>query len=141
MSLTPPTFFNGLRNIVNQPIVPFVPSVFCKRSLLRHLFFLNLSISSTDTLIGLKNSSSISFLIPVSLYLNSLFFNSLKCFSGSKRLFLTSRILFSYYCRSIPSQYVFFYSFVVSNDPCLYIIKIIFRRFLKKNYSNSIRTV
>ena len=77
-------------------------------------FCSNLSISPIDTLIRLKNSSSISFLNLISLSLNCLFFKSLIFLSNSKRLCLSFRILFHFeHCLSIPYQYVRFYSLVL----------------------------
>lgn len=86
--LTLPTVFYRPRYIVAQPIVPST------RSLLRHFFSSNLFISIIDILVGLRNSSSISFLIFIPLSFNYLYFNSLKSFSYSKILFFVFRILF-----------------------------------------------
>ena len=82
------TVFYRPRYIVAQPIVPST------RSLLRHFFSSNLFISIIDILVGLRNSSSISFLIFIPLSFNYLYFNSLKSFSYSKILFFVFRILF-----------------------------------------------
>ena len=74
----------------------------------------NLSMSSIDTLIILKSSSSISFLNLISLSLNCLFFKSLISLTNSKKLCLSFRILFHFVqCLSIPYQYVHFYSLVL----------------------------
>ena len=69
-------------------------------------------------IIGLKNRSSISFLIFNSLSFNSLSFNSIKSFSNSKRLFLPLKIGSFACCLSIFSQYFQFYNL---DFPSLYI--------------------
>ena len=101
-------------------------------------FSLNLSISSIDKVIGLKNRSSIPFLIFISLSLSSLSFNSLNSFS--------LEFCFFVYRLSISSAYVHFYSFDDSNNSSLYIVKkerlnifekkhiITFRKSVKKYY-------
>ena len=87
--------------IVNQPYQVF---------LIGFIFFIffssNLSLSSIDTIIGLKNSSSISLLNFISLSLNSPSFDSITSFTNSKRLFFTFINWFFYillfkYCLSI----------------------------------------
>ena len=57
-------------------------------------FFSVLSISSIETIIGFKNSSSISLLFFTSLSFNSISFNSVKYFSYSERLLLTFKNFF-----------------------------------------------
>ena len=77
-------FFDGLRNTVNLPIVP---NIFCKQFLLHHLFLVKLIhvIYRHNNLF--KNTSSISFLIFISLSFNFLKpLNSLKSFSNYKGL-------------------------------------------------------
>lgn len=105
--------------------------VFFANGLYFIFFFSNLSISSIDTLISLKNCSSFSFPIFISLAFNSLSFNSFKFFSNSKKLFFIFRIR-SYsilyfclfiYCLNILSPYVRFCSFVVSSDSSFYILR------------------
>ena len=97
ISLTPSTICYGLRNIIKWPIVSIVSKMF----LANVLFFIisfssNLSISSVDTLIGLKSSSFISFLMFTSS--DTLTFNSSEYFSNSQRLSLAFKILlFLYY--------------------------------------------
>lgn len=90
LSLTPPTLFYGLLNIVNQPIIP---NVFFSILFFIIFFGSNLFISYIDTIISLKISSSILLLRFSSLFFNSLSFNSLKTFSNFKRLFSILRIL------------------------------------------------
>ena len=84
-------FSFGLRNIINQPL----PSAFNRTFLLFLISFCSsLSISSIGTIIGLKNSSSISLLFFSSLSFNSPSFNLTKSFYDSKRLFFIFKNLF-----------------------------------------------
>ena len=85
-------------------------------------FSLNLSISSVDTIISLKNSPSITFSFFTFLSFNSLSFNSIKSFSNSKRLFLSLKIGSFAYCLGILSQYFPFYNL---SFPSLYINKML----------------
>ena len=57
-------------------------------------FSTNISVSAVDTIIGLKNTSSNSLLIFISLSLSSLCLNSSKSFSISKSYYLRLRLCF-----------------------------------------------
>ena len=87
----------------------------------------NLSISSLDTIIGILNSFSISFLIFSFLSFNSIPFNSVKSFSNSKDYFLVLKIDYFAYFLSIFSQYFRYYSLGFSS----YIFTKLFWNFLK----------
>ena len=88
-------------------------------------FCSNLSISSIDTIVGLKNSSSISLLI-----FTSLPFNLIKSFSNSKRVFFTFKFgVFLAYFLSIFSQYFCLYSL---GFPSLYVHKNFLKDFWKE---------
>ena len=105
-------FSFGLRNIINQPL----PSAFNRTFLLFLISFCSsLSISSIGTIIGLKNSSSISLLFFSSLSFNSPSFNLTKSFYNSK-------ICFFAHCLSILSQYFRFYKLYVLSFPSLYVL-------------------
>ena len=112
---------------------------FFKRSLLHHSFSSDLSISFTDLLIALKNNSSISFFIFLSVSLNFhsfQSFNSLKSFLILKGYSLPSELCFLVYCLHISSHYVCFCSFDDSNDLLSYIMKKIVQKILKTNFNN-----
>ena len=114
----PYTFSYMFRNLINQSVEL---SVF-NWSYFFHFFFfkpIHVIYPYTFTMIGLTNSSSISFLIFVCLSFNSVSFNSIKPFPYLKRLFFAFKK-----CFSIFSQYFGF--------PSLY--------FKKKNY-NFIETI
>ena len=57
-------------------------------------FSTNISVSAVDTIIGLKNTSSNSLLIFISLSLSSLCLNSSKLFSISKSYYLHLKLFF-----------------------------------------------
>ena len=103
--------------------------------LIRLIFFIsfcsNLFISSIDTIIGLKTSSSVSLVIFTSLSFNSISLNSIKSFSNSKRLFLIFKNCFFVYCLSIFSQYSCFYSL---SSASLHINKYVLKNFENKKY-------
>ena len=86
-------------------------------------FRLNLSISSRDTIIGLKNSSFVSLLIFTFLCFNYLSFNFTKSFSNSKRLFFTFKNFVFCIWFEILSQYFHFYNFNILRLPFLCIYK------------------
>ena len=92
-------------------------------------------------MIGLKNNSSISCLIFLSLFFNCVPFNPVKSFFDFKRLFFTFFTFFIYFfthCLSILSQYFRFYNLNVLSCAFLCITKKkkkkkkICQKFLKK---------
>ena len=96
------------------------------------LFCLNLSISFIEIIIGLKDSSSISFKIFSSLSFNSPSFNPIKSFTYSKRLFFTFKNLFPrvllYFC---------FYNLDALRFPFIYVQQKMFKIF-KQTYFEKI---
>lgn len=96
-------------------------------------FSSNLSKSSTNTIIGLKNTFSISHLIFICLSFNLLIFWNLLLFLKSYSLL--SEFFFFLYI--IPFQYVYCYSFVVPNDLSLIILKKLVKNVWKKIIMNS----
>ena len=89
------TFSYRLRNIRDQQSyqVFLIDFIFFK------LFCSNLSITSIDTIIGLKNSYFISFFLFTTLPFKSLSSSTIKCFSNSKKLLFEFKEIgtFSYF--------------------------------------------
>ena len=111
-------------------------------------FCSNSSISSIDTIIGLKISSSISFYIFTSLYIfislsfNSLFFNSIKHFSYSKRLFFTFnknwlfRILRTFFLSTFLVLYFRFSILIYSHKKIKLNNQVVLKQFIKYPYNS-----